>query len=129
MCPVRAGPAVKIRRASGQNNGCPPYQDRSRLLLLDMRAHCACGDGRLGAWLATTARRESLRIVTRRQRERRDGADEELQTIPDGGIGVEESLLSSERDATLLRAVRELDDRCQRLLRVLSASPPPRYDA
>ncbi|WP_426567005.1 RNA polymerase sigma factor [Angustibacter sp. McL0619] len=84
---------------------------------------------RLGAWLATTARRESLRIVTRRQRERRDGADDELQSMPDSGIGVEESLLSSERDATLLRAVRELDDRCQRLLRVLSASPPPRYDA
>jgi RNA polymerase sigma factor (sigma-70 family) len=84
---------------------------------------------RLGAWLATTARRESLRIVTRRQRERRDGADDELQSMPDNGIGVEESLLSSERDATLLRAVRELDDRCQRLLRVLSASPPPRYEA
>lgn len=84
---------------------------------------------RLGAWLATTSRRESLRIVTRRQRERRDGADDMLETMPDDGIGVEESLLSSERDATLLRAVRELDDRCQRLLRVLSASPPPRYEA
>jgi len=84
---------------------------------------------RLGAWLATTARRESLRIVTRRQKNLRDGADDVLANIPDDGVGVEESLLSSERDATLLRAVRQLYDRCQRLLRVLSASPPPRYDA
>lgn len=84
---------------------------------------------RVGAWLATTVRRESLRIVTRRARERRDGADDELAVLPDAGISVEESLLSSERDAIVLRAVRKLDERCQRLLRVLSASPPPRYEA
>lgn len=83
---------------------------------------------RLGAWLATTARRESLRLVSHRGRERRDGADDELALLPDGGIGVEEALLDSERDATLLRAVRRLEPRCQQLLRVLSASPPPRYD-
>jgi RNA polymerase sigma factor (sigma-70 family) len=84
---------------------------------------------RLGAWLATTARREALRLVGRRKRERLDGADDELAVIPDDGIGVEESLLSSERDATLLRGLRQLEPRCQHLLRVLSASPPPRYDA
>ncbi len=84
---------------------------------------------RLGAWLATTARRESLRLVGKRKREQQDGADDELAVVPDAGIGVEESLLSSERDATLLRALRELDPRCQQLLRVLSASPPPRYEA
>ncbi len=84
---------------------------------------------RLGAWLATTARRESLRVAGRRKREQVDGADDELAALPDDGIGVEESLLSSERDAIVLRAVRRLDERCQRLLRVLSASPPPRYEA
>jgi RNA polymerase sigma factor (sigma-70 family) len=84
---------------------------------------------RLGAWLATTARRESLRIVGRRKRERQDAADDELAVLADDGIGVEESLLGSERDAMVLRAVRELEPRCQQLLRVLSASPPPRYEA
>lgn len=83
---------------------------------------------RLGAWLATTARRESLRLVGRRRREQGQGDDEQLATLPDAAVDVEASLLSSERDATLLRALRRLDDRCQRLLRVLSASPPPRYD-
>jgi RNA polymerase sigma factor (sigma-70 family) len=84
---------------------------------------------RLGAWLETTARRESLRVIGRRKRERGDGADDELAGLPDTGAGVEEALLSSERDATVLRAVRRLDERCQRLLRVLSVSPPPRYEA
>ena len=84
---------------------------------------------RLGAWLATTARRESLRIATHRRRQRDDGSDDDLALMPDTSVDVEESLLSSERDVTLLHAVRQLDDRCQKLLRVLSASPPPRYDA
>ncbi|KQX66593.1 RNA polymerase sigma factor [Angustibacter sp. Root456] len=84
---------------------------------------------RLGAWLATTARRESLRLAGRRRREQGQGDDDELATIADDAVDVEASLLATERDATLLRALRRLDDRCQRLLRVLSASPPPRYDA
>ena len=83
---------------------------------------------RLGAWLATTARREALRVARRSGREQLDG-DDELAAVPDATASVEESLLSSERDAVVLRAVRRLDERCQRLLRVLSASPPPRYDA
>ncbi|MGN6302077.1 MAG: RNA polymerase sigma factor [Angustibacter sp.] len=84
---------------------------------------------RLGAWLATTARRESLRLAARRRREQGQGDDDELATVADDGVDVEASLLASERDATLLRALRRLDERCQRLLRVLSVSPPPRYDA
>lgn len=84
---------------------------------------------RVGAWLATTARRESLRVIGRRKRDQTDGADDLLAALPDSGAGVEESLLGSERDAVVLRAVRRLDERCQRLLRVLAASPPPRYEA
>ncbi len=84
---------------------------------------------RLGAWLATTARREALRLVGRRKREQGQGDDDDLAAVPDDSVDVEEALLASERDAVLLRALRRLDDRCQRLLRVLSASPPPRYDA
>jgi RNA polymerase sigma factor (sigma-70 family) len=84
---------------------------------------------RLGAWLATTTRREALRLATRRRRERADVADDQLAQLPDGGPGVEDSLLATERDRLVNRALGQLDDRCQRLLRVLSMSPPPRYDA
>jgi RNA polymerase sigma factor (sigma-70 family) len=84
---------------------------------------------RLGAWLATTTRREALRLATRRRRERADVADDQLAQLPDGGPGVEDALLATERDRLVMRALGQLDDRCQRLLRVLSMSPPPRYDA
>jgi RNA polymerase sigma factor (sigma-70 family) len=84
---------------------------------------------RLGAWLATTTRRESLRLATRRRREQTDVADDQLAQLPDSGPGVEDSLLATERDRLVKRALGQLDDRCQRLLRVLSMSPPPRYDA
>ncbi|MGL5828075.1 MAG: RNA polymerase sigma factor, partial [Angustibacter sp.] len=53
---------------------------------------------RLGAWLATTTRRESLRIVSRRRRERGDLADEHLIRLPADGPAVEDALLARERD-------------------------------
>jgi RNA polymerase sigma factor (sigma-70 family) len=84
---------------------------------------------RLGAWLATTTRREALRMANRRGRERADVADDQLAQLPDDAPGVDEALLAGEREALVSRALRGLDPRCQRLLRVLSASPPPRYDA
>ncbi len=83
---------------------------------------------RLGAWLATTTRREALRLVTRRRREQADVADDHLARLADGGPAVDEALLAQERDVLVARALRDLDPRCQRLLRVLSVSPPPRYD-
>ncbi len=83
---------------------------------------------RLGAWLATTTRREALRIVARRRRERADVADEHLVRLPADGPAVEDALLARERDVLVARALRDLDPRCQRLLRVLAASPPPRYE-
>jgi DNA-directed RNA polymerase specialized sigma24 family protein len=48
--------------------------------------------------------------------------------VPDAAPSIEESMLTRERDAELYHAVLQLNERCQRLLRVLSASPPPRYE-
>nr|WP_284290898.1 sigma-70 family RNA polymerase sigma factor [Angustibacter aerolatus] len=83
---------------------------------------------RLGGWLATTTRREALRLARARRRRLVDGADDEIALVPAGDPDVDDALLRDERDAVLHRAVRALEPRCQRLLRVLSASPPPRYD-
>jgi RNA polymerase sigma factor (sigma-70 family) len=82
---------------------------------------------RVGSWLGTTARREALRVAKARG-EAVDRQTHELAVVPDGGPSIEESLLTRERDAELYRAVLQLSDRCQQLLRVLSASPPPRYE-
>lgn len=83
---------------------------------------------RVGAWLGTTARREALRIAKVRGQSVERSSDQDLAIVPDGAPSIEEALLTRERDAELYRAVLQLNDRCQRLLRVLSASPPPRYE-
>ncbi|BEP15059.1 sigma-70 family RNA polymerase sigma factor [Acidothermaceae bacterium B102] len=82
---------------------------------------------RLSAWLVTTAKRECLRVIRSRSRERtldlagiaRTQADE---PPPDAHV------MALERSATLMAAVGRLGDACQRLLRVLMASPPPSYE-
>lgn len=89
---------------------------------------------RLGAWLATTARRESLRIA--RTSARTIPADEATlvglghvdgDSPEQAALDAEQVLLDSERARQLWSAFRELSDRCQQLLRVLMASPPPSY--
>jgi RNA polymerase sigma factor (sigma-70 family) len=44
---------------------------------------------RLAAWLATTARRESLRLAGRRRRELGQGDDDDLAVMPDEAVDVE----------------------------------------
>jgi RNA polymerase sigma factor (sigma-70 family) len=89
---------------------------------------------RVGAWLATTARRESLRIA--RASTRVVPADDTtfvgLGYVDDlspeqAVLDAEQAMLDSQRARQLWRAFRELSDRCQQLLRVLMATPPPSY--
>jgi RNA polymerase sigma factor (sigma-70 family) len=80
----------------------------------------------LGAWLATTARHECLRIQRIGQRhvltDGFDLPDEDALSALDAG------LLTRERDSALWRAFAKLGARCQALLRLLIADPPPSYD-
>jgi RNA polymerase sigma factor (sigma-70 family) len=80
---------------------------------------------RVGAWLATTARRESLRTL--RQSARQVPTEE----LPDAGTDaqLDAALLTAERDRALWQAFGGLSERCQALLRVLVADPPPSYEA
>jgi RNA polymerase sigma factor (sigma-70 family) len=81
---------------------------------------------RLAGWLATTARRECLQLLRKSGRER-PASDDVLLDIPDPAAPVDAALLLDERDGALWRAFRLIGERCQRLLRVLMASPPPSY--
>jgi RNA polymerase sigma factor (sigma-70 family) len=82
----------------------------------------------VGAWLVTTARRECLATLRRRDRVRSGLDDERLEAEPDLGTpGPEDAMLRTERDAALWRAFCCLAPRCQRLLRILLADPPPTY--
>lgn len=84
---------------------------------------------RLGGWLATTARRECLRVLRLSRRERPHPDDHEAF---DGGLPPaappDTGLLRMERDAQLWSALATLPERSRVLLRVLMADPPPSYD-
>ena len=81
---------------------------------------------RLGAWLATTARRECLRTISRGRREQ--PTDEQWMWDVPAPDTPDAALMARERDAELSAALASIDVRCQALLRMLSAPEPPSYD-
>jgi RNA polymerase sigma factor (sigma-70 family) len=88
----------------------------------------------VGAWLATTARRESIRVVRSRGRSTPMPEATLAELVPADEISPELAVLDAEQ-ATLeadqakrmWRAFRELPARCQQLLRILMASRRPSY--
>jgi RNA polymerase sigma factor (sigma-70 family) len=83
--------------------------------------------GRLGGWLATTARREALQLL---RRTGRDMPVDDMSTVSEAANGVptaDEELLRTEDQRTLWSAFGQLPDNCQRLLRLLFAEPPALY--
>jgi len=81
---------------------------------------------RVGAWLATTARRECLRVLRGRERRVLYGDDSPEHESSDPGPA--DMLLLSERDAALWRSFARLRPSDQALLRMLMADPRPGYE-
>ena len=81
---------------------------------------------RLGAWLATTTRRECLRHIRLQSRELATGNDS-LFEAPSGDR-VEHGLITRERNAALRRALGRITERCQTLLRLLAAPEALSYE-
>lgn len=81
----------------------------------------------LPGWLATTTRRQCLRVVAAARKYERPGTklDEEQQVADDPAI--EEEILVAERNAALRAAFAELPPRWQRLLSMLISDPPYSY--
>ena len=80
---------------------------------------------RVGAWLATTARRECLRKLRASAREIPD--DEPPEPVSESA-DIDQPLLEAERDATLWAAFGRLPTRDQALLRMLVVDPQPSYE-
>jgi RNA polymerase sigma factor (sigma-70 family) len=83
---------------------------------------------RVGAWLATTTRRECLRVLKRSARET-PTADSFFErpaneVFDDADLDAQ----ASERDRRLWKALGRLSPARQRLMRVLMADPRPSYD-
>ncbi len=81
---------------------------------------------RVGAWLATTARRECLGVLRRSAQLVPHG--DELPEPADDVPPHDTALLTQERDATLWRAFARLSERDRALLRILMADPAPSYE-
>lgn len=88
---------------------------------------------RVGAWLATTARNESLKVIRLGARTTVTDSPYILDRASDEE-SPETVVLEAEEDAARMRRARQLwsafqqlPGRCQQLLRMLIASPPPSY--
>ncbi|MGH8929486.1 MAG: RNA polymerase sigma factor, partial [Egibacteraceae bacterium] len=82
---------------------------------------------RLGAWLATTTRRECLRVIRGAERVHPVADPPEPEPLPQLDSIPEVAVIASEREALLHRAIGELSPRCQRLLGALMSVDSPSY--
>ena len=82
----------------------------------------------LPKWLATTARREALSVIRRRQRDVLARDDDDMWEVVDDRLpDVDATFLDLERDRHLWECFRQLPERDQILLRALMASDTPHY--
>ena len=80
---------------------------------------------RVGAWLATTARRESLRVLRLAKRHVLSGDEVAKSECIDSAL---EDILKAERDEVLWGCFARLRASDQALLRLMVAGPRPAYD-
>ncbi|MFN2608841.1 MAG: RNA polymerase sigma factor [Acidimicrobiales bacterium] len=81
----------------------------------------------VGAWLATTARYESLRVARKSGRMVPTELDEADPADEDDVAALGERLHAAEYGDALWQAFERLPPKCRALLRVLMADPPPSY--
>jgi RNA polymerase sigma factor (sigma-70 family) len=82
---------------------------------------------RLGAWLATTARREALALLRHARQIVPVGDPWRLDTADLLAEPLDAGLLRAERACGVRLAFRQLSLRCQQLLKILLADPAPSY--
>ena len=87
---------------------------------------------RLQAWLVTTARRKTWRLILKEKGSLTQSGynidDDEMAAVPDDSPLADEVLLRLEEQHRVRTAVAALDERCQKLINMLFyAAEPPRY--
>ena len=82
----------------------------------------------LPGWLATTARRECLRVLYMSHGPNASMYAKDVETLPDERLGLaEQGLLAAERQAALREAFAQLPQCGQQLISLLIADPPVPY--
>lgn len=89
---------------------------------------------RLHAWLVTTARRKTWRIISRDRSTRRysidddEDGDAEINALADEALLPDEALIQLEEQHRVRTALGQLDERCRKLLTLLFyRDEPPSY--
>ncbi|HEY6187322.1 MAG TPA: sigma-70 family RNA polymerase sigma factor [Pyrinomonadaceae bacterium] len=88
---------------------------------------------RLQAWLVTTARRKTWRLISREKRLQHPMGDAEegepeLEKLPDPSALPDEVMMRLEEQHRVRTALADLDERCRKLLTMLFYRPePPPY--
>lgn len=81
----------------------------------------------LAGWLATTARRECIRVLRTRRPQPAGYVPDAGDVAADQAATAEQELLTAERDAALREALARQPAYCQRLIALLCADPPVPY--
>jgi RNA polymerase sigma factor (sigma-70 family) len=121
-----SGLVWSVARAHGLSRADAADVSQTAWLRLVEHLHRLRDPERVGTWLASTARHEALRIL-RRDRRQVPVGDDALEGSGPEAESPEARALAVERSDLLWRAFAELPQRCQQLLRVLMADPPPSY--
>jgi RNA polymerase sigma factor (sigma-70 family) len=103
--------------------------DVSQTVWLRLVEHCGRirDPERLPAWLATTARNESIRAT--RRMARAVPTEFSVEMADDAAPPLDERLLEDEQLRTALAAFDQMAPKCQELLRLLCTDPPLDYEA
>ena len=124
----RFGPTVwAIARAHRLNPSDAADVSQTTWLRLVENLHRIEQPERVGAWLATTARRESLRVLRLASRQSPTGDDFDLLPDPVAVRPPEHTITAQERAVLVNQLVEQLPTRSQILLRLLSADSPLSY--
>jgi len=101
----------------------PTAADVSQTVWLRLIEHCAAirDPERLPGWLATTARREAIRVLGLQRRQQ--PSDIALDTADRSSPLPDEVLLEDELSREVYSAFQHMSPACQRLLRLLTAEP------
>lgn len=116
-----------VARAHGLSRADAADVSQTAWLRLVEHLHRLRDPERVGTWLASTTRHEALRTLRRARRQLPVGDEAELEGSSPLVDSPEARALAAERSDLLWRAFAALPARCQALLRVLMADPPPSY--
>ena len=121
-----AGLVWSVPRGYGLSQADAADVSQTTWLRLAEHLHRLREPERVGGWLATTARNESLRV---QRMARRHVPMEGVAELPGEATAAEgeDRVLDEERDAALWRAFESLPMPCKVLLRTLMADPAPSY--